>query len=148
MKKFLIIPVMVIILCLSLSACTKQYVGKRIGYNHPNFCTIYNLPKSCTLNTEYFTFDFTISEGDISGEYVVEGDATYKGQGGFDNLMIGGTHGSDFYFLLANGGEIIDSFSFMLRGTDLGRSLSFRKKFKCDHPFDAAGITYNVSVSG
>ncbi len=118
MKKLSVFVLLVILLCFSLLQCNlpKQFVGRKTGYNNPYFCSISNLPESCMLNLEHFTFVFTISEGNMSGEYVVEGKATYKGQGGFDTLVIGGKGSSTFYFLLANGGEIIDSFTFMLTG--------------------------------
>lgn len=147
MNKIFFIPVMAMLLCLSLSSCKKMYVGTKVGYFHPNFCTTYSFPKSCIIDTEHFTFDFTISVTDISGEYVIEGVATYHGQGGFDNLRTGGTNDSRFYILTTKGGEIIDSFMFSLHGSNIGRSLPFKKKFKTDY-FDTVGIAYNVVVSG
>ena len=134
-----------IMLTLSISACTKRYVGRRVSYSNPYMCTCFNLPKACTTNTRHFTFDFEISKGDTPGVYVIEGGATYKGAGGFSTLREGSVGGFDL--LLARGGEIIDSLSLMLRGTDLDHRISFRRTFK-SQGFDAVGITYQIVVSG
>ncbi len=144
MRKLLMIVLLVIILCLSLSACTKRYVGTRINYYHPQICVIYQLPKSCTINTEHFMFDFTISAGEEPGEYFITGGATYQRADIFSSMLHGGMGDSHFYLLVANDSIIIDSLSLNIRGS-LGQRLSFKRKFK-SIPFDAVGIAYDITL--
>lgn len=79
-------------------------------------------------------------------EYLLEGRATYKGEGGFGQLATGGQFGgSNFTFILVNEGAIIDYFYLNVLGDDLSRSLPFKKRFKSS-PFDATAIDYDVYV--
>lgn len=131
---------------LLLSACTKPYVGRTVSYSAPFWCMCYNLPKTCIQNTDFFIFDFKISQGSISGEYIIEGGATYKGKGGFSKLATGGKFGgSSFALVLAKDGIVIDYLLLNLMGTDLDRKLPFKTRFK-SLPFDAVGIDYKVTV--
>ncbi len=148
-KRILILPV-ALMLTLFLSACTKPYVGMKANYIDPLFCTCNELPRTCITYTPAFTFDIIISKSDAPGEYVIEGGATYSGQGGFSTLRLGsagGMQGSKFYLLLAKNGEIIDSLFLMPVGTDLDRRIAFNRKTFKSQDFDAVGIIYQIVVS-
>ena len=54
---------------------------------------------------------------------------------------------SNFYLLLAKDGVIIDSVIVKPRGKSLSHRLPFEKALKCE-PFDAAGLTYEVTARG
>jgi len=149
MKKFSMIVLLMITLCLFLTQCNlpKRFVGGRIGYNHPKFCAIDQLPKTCTIQTEFFMVDFTISSGTEPGEYFITGGAKHQGASSFGQLVTGGEGTSKFYVLLAKDGVIIDSIIVMPRGKSLNLRLPFKKTFKCE-PFDAAGFSYDIMISG
>jgi hypothetical protein len=137
--------------CLSLSACAKYYVGRIIDYNEPYWCNGSEFPKTCTQNYRDFIFEYNVSRGDNAeegalSEYLLEGRATYKGEGGFSHLATGGQFGgSNFTFILVNDGVIIDYFYLNILGDHLGSGLPFKKRFKSP-PFDATAIDYNVYV--
>ena len=137
--------------CLSLSACTKYYVGRLIDYDEPYWCKFSEFPKTCRQDYRDFVFEYTISRGDnieenTLAEYILEGHALYKGEGGFSQLATGGQFGgSHFTFILVNDGVIIDYFYLNILGDSLTLELPFKKRFKSP-PFDASAIDYNVYV--
>ena len=144
MRKLLFITLLVIVLCLSLSACTKRYVGRIVSYSSSYWCIVYNLPKTCKLGTEdgWFIFDFTISKGQVEGEYVIEGniDGT-KGKAKSWSFLV--TSGCRFSLVLAYNEVVIDCIGFFPLGDRLVRKIPFKMKFKST-PFDAVFIDYEV----
>ncbi len=151
MKKLMAIALFGIVWCLSLSACAKYYVGRLIDYNEPYWCDCSEFPKTCRQDYRDFVFEYTIIRGDnVEGsdlaEYILEGRAIYKGEGGFSQLATGGQFGgSHFRFILVNEGVIIDYFYLNVLGDNLSSGLPFKKRFKSP-PFDATAIDYNVYV--
>ena len=141
-KRILILPVS-LMLALFLLACStpKAFVGKTISYNHPALCTCYNIPETCTTKLGNFLFEIAKSEGDNSGEYVINGNANWNS--GATPRRIDTTE-SRFFLLLAEKGVIIDNIFLPTTGYDL-RRLPFKKTSK-SQPFDAVVITYRIRV--
>ena len=145
-KCFILIPMIVLILTFFLSSCAKPYIGRRVNTYSSRWCSYYNVSKTCNIKDDWFVFEFTISNVQEDGKYLIEGTIDTS-QGKAKSWTRIERKDSNFALILANDGVVTDYISFLPMGTYLGRKLPFKKRFETQ-PFDAITITWNVSVSG
>ncbi len=148
MKKYLSLSLKGLFLLsfiLGCLACGKQHVGKH--YNTSGWTQIYRLPVNGTQTDQWFVWKFTIERGSKENEYILIGtaDGSKGGAKSIGNIV---PSESSFSLILANNGTVIANISFHLRGTDVNAPISFKRKFECQSPFNAAIIDWSVSVQG
>jgi hypothetical protein len=142
MKRYLwlFIPVIGLFLSLFTACVQKPMVGKSVNYNNPTICSFSILPKVCLIEVGMFVFEFQISEGNTSEEYMIDGSFVCEL---WPNLDVGN---SMFWLILINNGTTIDQIAFRPKGGNLTSGVPFSKSFKCPS-FDAVAITYKARVT-
>ena len=132
-------------LILGCLACAKQYVGKQ--FNTSGWSQIYRLPANCTQTDEWFVWKFSIEKGSKENEYILIGtaDGSRGGAKSIGNIV---PNKSRFSLIIANNGTVIDNIPFFLMGYDIHAPISFKRKFECQSPFNAAIIDWSASVRG
>ena len=148
MKKYLSLSLKGLLLLsfiLGCLACGKQHVG--MHYNTSGWTQIYRLPANGTQTDQWFFWKFTIERGSKENEYILIGtaDGSRGSAKSVGNIV---PNKSRFSLILANNGTVVDNIPFMLSGTDVNAPISFKRKFECQSPFNAAIIDWSAYVQG
>ena len=139
MKKGLIVLVLAL-LPLSVTTCTKKHVGKSIAYDNPIVCKCVDKPCACTIGTEHFDFTFQV-------EHVGHEEYTIKGQAvNVSSTSASRISGGTFSFLLVKANQIIDSITVTSKGSLQSPSIALTRRFQCAESFDAVAATYDLQV--
>ena len=118
------------LLWVNIIACSlpKPYVGEK--YNTLFWCHCTDYPKDCVQKTEYFVYEYTVSEGETGDEYIIQG--TMDGSGGSVKSWSSIVHNeSQFRILLANDSVVVDNIPFRPMGDRLTGKIPFKTNFTC-----------------
>ena len=121
----------------------KPYVGMKFDTSDwPK----YSSGEKITHPTSAFMFEFTITETEEEGEYILQGtmDGTRGSVKSFNHLVI---QDCRFSIVLSKDNLVVDNIIFFPIGDDHRQKLPFKRTFKTV-PFDSVVVTYNVSVQG
>ena len=126
-------------------SCGKQFVGRQVNTQY--WCQINALPATCVQMDKWFVWEYSIDKGSKENEYILIGtaDGSKGGAKSIGNIV---PNKSRFSLIIANNGTVIDNIPFFLMGYDIHAPISFKRKFECQSPFNAAIIDWSASVRG
>jgi hypothetical protein len=134
-------------LAMIMVSCGKLYVGRQVNSYTQHWCRVNTLPESCKLTDEWFIWKFTIEEGKMGNEYIIKGTADLS-QGDVWSYNIISSTESKFFFVLSNDNVVVDSIVFRLVSDKVGKSISFKRTFVFEGPFDAISICWQALAKG
>ena len=137
---------LLLLLILTLTGCAHPYLGRTVNTQNQYWGQCNRFPAHCTLQDQWFKFEFTVNKGTVDGEYFIKGwmDGTDGRAKSFTHFVSGETR---FTLLMAKDGKIVTTKAFYPNGEYLDRALPFTATFK-SQPFDAVTITWKATVRG
>lgn len=151
LNKYNIFPLpylLIAVVFVTFSGCSKPYVGTEVDTGHEAFCRIFSFPAECTKkNYEYFVTHFKITKLDDEGNYHIKGyfDPTKGSLKSWGTLQ---RRNSQFRMIFVFGNEIVDNKVLPVKGSDMGHKLTFEFDYHTDLPIDAIALTYRFHVRG
>ena len=147
MKRHVVIAVLMI--SLGVISCGKRYVGQRINPAWTGWCHYLNGEKHCTKELGALIFDFTIKEGDVEGDFIIEGylDASKGEIKSWDKMLEGQSH---FSMIVADDGVVVDNVAFRPRPVygELGSTIPFKIEYNRPGGFDAISFYWKMLIKG
>ena len=120
-------------------AATNRHISKNFDYTWANACTWENLPASCSILSEHFTFNVAVDQLP-NGEYTITGDAVInEWERRYESV-----YNATFTFLLGEEGTIDEAIYYYANAGDLQSGFPINAQFASTRDFDALFVNYEI----
>ena len=152
MKKLILTVVGILIFSMLTGCGTKRYVGERVNYSGPYWCSYSeysnNGEKSCKIEQGVMIFSFDIKKQEDTENYIIEGtiDLSKGAVKSFDRIDNAKTR---FFMLVAKDGYITDNVGFRPHYFDgINNEIPFRIVYESSAGISAITFGYFLTVVG